>query len=171
MRPKKILAELSVAVAKVREASRISQEGFGRDLGVATMTISRWERGQQVPSDFRVLNRLESMARHLGLAREADLFDRARSGVRFNAYRQGTETPAELASLPVWRLTVAVRVASVYFPERVPEIEKALDSALAIVDAILRSTDQLDYRRLEREVFSLAEKQTLEQLKRQDVKT
>ena len=159
------IPELSLAVLAVREAAGESQEIFARRLGTTATTISRIERGLQAPASFGLLNRLESVARGAGLVQEASLFDEARLKVRFNAYR-GPETVAELTSLPAWRLTIAVRLAAAYFPETLPEVEKALNPALAIVDAVLRSTDELDYRRLEGEVFSLAENKTLEELKR-----
>jgi transcriptional regulator with XRE-family HTH domain len=150
----------------MRETCRESQETFARRLNTTAMTISRIERGQQVPTDFHLLNAFEQLARDLGLTKEARLFDQARSGVRFRAYQSPVKT-AESAPLPQWRLAIAARVAAIYFPESVPEIERALGPALGVVDTVLRNTNQLDFRRLEREIFSCAEKQTLEQLKRE----
>ncbi len=155
-----------MAVKRTREACHESQDVFAQRLGTTSTSVSRIERGLQTPAGFDLLNRLESTARDLGLTKEAGLFDEARSGaIRFRAYQPSVEA-SEPVPLPQWRLATAVRLAAVYFPERLPEIAQALAGELAVVDAILRSAVQLDYRRLEREIFSLAEQHTLEQLKR-----
>jgi hypothetical protein len=132
------------------------------------MTISRWERGQQLPSDFHVLNQLEKMARDLGLEAEAAVFDRARSALRFTAYRPPErEDPALTYPLPQWRLAMAARIAAAYFPARLPAIEEALGPAIEIVDEILRCTNEIDYDCMAREVVSRAERRTLQDFKRE----
>jgi hypothetical protein len=71
------------------------------------------------------------MARDLALAEETRLYDQARSAARFRAYQSplSEETPAP--ALPQWRLTIAMKLAVVFFPERVAELEKALGSPLS----------------------------------------
>jgi transcriptional regulator with XRE-family HTH domain len=154
-----------LAVKRTRGASKESQEVFAQHLAITVTSVSRFERGVIEPASFDLLNRLEATARNLGLTQEAALFAEARSAVRFRAFQSPVET-AESAHLPHWRLAIAARLAAIYFPGRLPEIERALAPAVAVVDAVLRSAGQLDYRRLEREVFSLAESKTLEDLKR-----
>jgi transcriptional regulator with XRE-family HTH domain len=164
------IPELSIAVLRVREAAGDSQEIFARRLGTTATSISRIERGQQTPASFDVLNRLEKMARDLELTDEAALFDEARSKVRFNAYKAPGLADEPTFSLPVWRLTIAARIAAAYFPERLPAIEEALRPAVDIVDEVLRSIDdesEIDYSRMEREVFSRAERRTLQYLRRE----
>ena len=161
---------MSLAVKAVREACGASQELFGRQLGTTATSISRIERGLQTPASFDVLNRLEKMARDLELTDEAGLFDEARTALRFTAYRSPERQDAGLVYLlPQWRLAIAARIAAAYFPGHLPAIENALLPAIEIVDEVLRSTDdnELDYSRMEREVFSRAERRKLQDLKRE----
>jgi transcriptional regulator with XRE-family HTH domain len=168
MSSKKSLPKLSLAVRAVREASDQSQEIFARRVGTTATSISRIERGLQTPANFYVLNALESLARGVGLTEEAGLFDEARSALRFTAYRSPERQDAPLMyPLPQWRLALAARIAAAYFPERLPAIEHALLPAIELVDEVLRLTDEseIDYSRMEREVFSHAERRTLQALK------
>jgi transcriptional regulator with XRE-family HTH domain len=159
------LSPLCLAVKRTREASKESQEVFAQNLAITVTSVSRFERGVTDPASFDLLNRLEAKARNHGLTQEAALFAEARSAVRFRAYQAPTEAQ-EPARLPQWRVAIAARVAAVYFPDRLSEIERALGPAVALVDTVLRSADKLDYRSLEREVFSLAEAKTFEEYKR-----
>jgi transcriptional regulator with XRE-family HTH domain len=148
----------------------MSQQDFAVRLQTTNTSISRIERGLQTPASFDMLNRLEAMARDLGLAAEAALFDETRSAVRFNAYRPPERQDAIFAQpLPQWRLTMAARIAAAYFPEHLPAIEKALQPAIEVVDEVLSSTDEneIDYSRMEREVLSRAQQRTLQELKRE----
>lgn len=70
---------LFAAVRKIRKACQESQETFSRRVGVTTMSISRIERGHQVPTDFHFLNRLEELARSLSMNDEAQLFNTAKA--------------------------------------------------------------------------------------------
>src|SRR5215467_4848183 len=126
MSSKRRVPQISLAVKAVREASRISQEAFAQRLGTTATSISRIERGLQTPASFDALNRLEKMARDLGLTKEAGLFDEARSALRFTAYRSPERQDAGLVyPLPQWRLAIAARIAAAYFPEHLPAIENA----------------------------------------------
>src|SRR5215471_5454517 len=170
MSSKRKLPEIALAVKAVREACRISQEAFAQQLGTTATSISRIERGLQTPASFDTLNRLEKAARDLGLTKEAALFDEARSALRFTAYRSPERQDAGLGyQLPQWRLAIAARIAAAYFPERLPAIEEALRPAIELVDEVLRSTDEdeIDYSRMDREVFSRAERRMMKDLKRE----
>jgi transcriptional regulator with XRE-family HTH domain len=169
--------ELSMATLAVRQALKMSQEQFGHSLGVTTMTISRWERGHQVPSDFQILNALYTTARDQGLTGEAEIFNRARQTMRVSAYQgrrllhpdplHGVEPEQADYPLRQWRLMVAARLAAMYFPERVTEVERVLAPAIAIVDTVLRSCaddQEIDYRRLESEIMKLAQRRSLAEL-------
>src|SRR5215471_7932516 len=108
MSSKRRLPEISIAVKTVREACRVSQEAFAQQLRTTATSVSRIERGLQTPASFDVLNRLEGIARDLGLNEEAALFDSARSALRFTAYRPPEPQPAALTQpLPQWRLAMA----------------------------------------------------------------
>ena len=148
----------------------MSQEAFAQRLATTATSVSRIERGVQTPGSFDLLNRLENIARDLGLAEEANLFDEARSALRFTAYRSPERQDAVLVqSLPQWRLATAARIAAAYFPERLPAIEEALRPAIEIVDEAIRATDdiEIDYSRMERDVLSRAERRKLQDLKRE----
>jgi transcriptional regulator with XRE-family HTH domain len=170
MSSKRKLPEIALAVKAVREACHISQEALAQQLGTTATSISRIERGLQTPASFAVLNRLEKIARDLELTDKAGLFDEARSALRFTAYRSPErQDVGPVYPLPQWRLAIAARIAAAYFPQDLPAIESALRPAIQIVDEVLKLTDEseIDYTRMERDVFSRAERRTLQDLKRE----
>jgi transcriptional regulator with XRE-family HTH domain len=59
---KKELPPLCLAVKRFREYLGESQEAFGRRIGVALMTVSRFETGRAQPRDPRVLKNLAKIA-------------------------------------------------------------------------------------------------------------
>jgi transcriptional regulator with XRE-family HTH domain len=59
---KKELPPLCLAVKRFREYLGESQEAFGRRIGVALMTVSRFETGRAEPRDPRVLRNLAKIA-------------------------------------------------------------------------------------------------------------
>jgi len=63
--------ELGERVAKLREAAGMTQANLAEEVGVATETISRLERGATIPS----VARLDEVAEALGVEM-ADLFER-----------------------------------------------------------------------------------------------
>ncbi len=67
---KKIEKQLGKRVAKLRAAAGLTQAGLAEDVGVATETISRLERGVTIPS----VSRLDDVARALG-GGISDLFE------------------------------------------------------------------------------------------------
>jgi hypothetical protein len=71
-------------------------------------------------------------------------------------------------SMREWRLSCAARLAVLYYPEQVAAMEKAAGAALAIIDDVLSraNENEIDYARFEREVFALAERRTLLELKK-----
>jgi transcriptional regulator with XRE-family HTH domain len=172
MSSKRATPELCLAVKRTREAFKLSQELFAREIATTATTISRIERGLQTPGGFDLLNRLEAAARQRGMAEEAELFHQARSAVRFQAYRQAplSHERQDITPdypLPKWRLLVALRLGLIYFPDEIPAVEAALHSPLQIVDEILRSTNEnhIDFRHMEREIFARAERKKLQELK------
>src|SRR5262245_51501807 len=129
----KELPPLCVAVKRTREAYKESQDGFARRVDVALMTISRFETGRAVPRDPRVLVSLFDVATVAGLEKEAKLFYTAYVEERGNkkyfptadelfAKKQESSTVVALLpahSLQQWRLMAAVRVAALYYPDRI----------------------------------------------------
>lgn len=57
------MAKLPKILRELREENGISQVELGKRLGIATMTISRWERGIQLPN----IESLEILARFFGV--------------------------------------------------------------------------------------------------------
>jgi DNA-binding transcriptional regulator YiaG len=67
-------------IVSLREAAGLTQEQFGRKLGVTKMTVSRWECGRMQPSSELVVSirRLQSQARRHGVKIGAGTPPRAR---------------------------------------------------------------------------------------------
>jgi hypothetical protein len=139
-------------------------------------SISRFELGKAVPTDFNVLGSLERAARYQGLIEESRLFSEAQAAIRFNAYRR-PDLAAETTTAPrytpqEWRLMHAARIAIRLYPESARAIEKAAGPALALVDEILLSADAavlgpLFYTELEKRLNELADRQAFEALKQE----
>ena len=53
-------------VKEIRDALGLTQEEFAHDLGVSSITVSRWERGKVVPSRLAV-RQLAEFARRAGV--------------------------------------------------------------------------------------------------------
>ena len=77
-RHKPVLPGVCAAVKSIREAYGDTQERFAHRVNLAPMTVSRFERGKQIPTDFDVLARLAEAARDKGLVQEANQLDEAR---------------------------------------------------------------------------------------------
>ena len=58
-------------IRKLRYAMKLTQEEFATQLGVACLTVNRWENGRAKPSPL-ALKRIEEMQRERG-ARDKDL--------------------------------------------------------------------------------------------------
>jgi DNA-binding transcriptional regulator YiaG len=67
-------------IISLREAIGLTQEHFGRKLGVTKMTVSRWECGKMRPSSSMIgaLRRLQSRARHEGVKIDGEILPRTR---------------------------------------------------------------------------------------------
>jgi transcriptional regulator with XRE-family HTH domain len=173
------LPELCVIVRRIREAYGDSQEQFAQRVDLAPMTVSRFERGKQVPADPQVLVRLRDAARRLlksidiACLEEAITKVETRSVQRFSDMRPGLGLAAmPISSLPQWRLMHAAAIAILYYPESVHAIEQAAGPALALVDEAIRQyADQPTapglgfHDQLARQLMTLADQRALERFK------
>ena len=176
------LPPLSLAVKRVREHFQDSQEAFAHRIGIASMTLSRFERGLAEPKDPRVLKRLISVVNQRlsilpgGFYEEHPIRETLKASAALfldalqNAERQGStdlESPVQPAarSLSEWRLLCIARVAALYFPEQAAAMEKAAPGASALLNEVLSRADKIDYARFEREVFALAEERAFQSFK------
>jgi transcriptional regulator with XRE-family HTH domain len=167
------LPPLCVAVKRVREAYGDSQERFAHRIGVALMSVSRFETGRAEPRDPRVLLNLAKVAyekslKDEGLFRDAyQDYERIKSTDRRIGELESFAQPT-FRSLREWRLSCAARLAVLYYPEQVAAMEKAAAAALAIIDDVLSGADenQINYASFEREAFALAERQMLKDLQK-----
>jgi DNA-binding transcriptional regulator YiaG len=182
------ISPLSAAVKHVREAWGDTQERFARRIGVAVMTVSHFETGRTEPRDPRVLRNLATVAMermgkfepHTEAGRNViaacELFHDAYED--WERLRRTDEAVAKLEphiqpaflSVREWRLVCATRLALRYYPECIGAIEKAAAPAIALVDQVLSGSDEnrINYQQYERDVFALAERQTLKDLKNKD---
>jgi transcriptional regulator with XRE-family HTH domain len=193
------LPALCLAVKRVREVYGDSQERFARRIGVALMTVSRFETGRAEPRDPRVLLNLAKIAEEISdlptedereqilqniigprepvdvmtvrgavqLFRDAyEDYERIKQTDRRVGELESHAHPAP-RSMREWRLSCAACLAVHYFPEQVAAMEKAAGAAISIIDEVLSKADenQIDYARFEREVFALAERRALLELK------
>ena len=71
------LHPLCLAVRKVRAKLRLSQTEMAEKVLTHEQTISRFERGTQLPRSTQALSLLRGAAREAGLKKEANLFSRA----------------------------------------------------------------------------------------------
>jgi DNA-binding transcriptional regulator YiaG len=67
-------------IISLREAMGLTQEQFGRRLGVTKMTISRWECGRMrpSPSTAAAIRRLQVRAQHEGVKIDGEILARTR---------------------------------------------------------------------------------------------
>jgi transcriptional regulator with XRE-family HTH domain len=85
-----------VAVKTIRETCGETQEQFARRIGVASMTISRFERGSMEPREPRVLYALRKTAQEKGLTKEYEHIDII--DLELRAHRLAAANPIEVAS-------------------------------------------------------------------------
>jgi transcriptional regulator with XRE-family HTH domain len=182
------LPALSRAVKQIRTVYGDSQAEFGKRVNLAQMTVNRFERGKQIPTDFDVLTRLADAAHDIGLFPEAGLLYEARKeGRETTSYHrhlieQLRNRPAprlqvvRAVALPQWRLMSAARIAALYFPEIASAMEQVAGSALALVDEAIRhvTSENLSgtalYEELERNLNMIAEKHALDRFKEEGKK-
>jgi transcriptional regulator with XRE-family HTH domain len=180
---------LCACVKNIRKAYGESQPRFAERVGLASLTISRFERGVQIPSDSGTLFRLAEAARNKGLTEEAKQFEFAirerenaallsGKGITTAVHRWRLEKgytrfyPGSYAlAVPQWRLMAAAFIAPVYYPEIASAMEKAAGEALELVDEALRLADaesqsgQALYEEIERILRRLAEERALKHLR------
>lgn len=67
-------------IISLREAMGLTQQQFGRKLGVTKMTISRWERGRMRPSRSMVaaIRGLQARLRATGVRIDGEMLAHAR---------------------------------------------------------------------------------------------
>jgi transcriptional regulator with XRE-family HTH domain len=136
IKPRRKLPALCEAIRRARRGTGKTQQEFAADIGVATMTLSRYERGD-VPRDRAILGRLRAVAADAGCVVEEQLFFDALMALpggppRFEpSVMIPTHTPAQ------WRLMQAARIAMNFFPDMARAIEEAARPALDLVDEIM----------------------------------
>ena len=54
-------------ILRLRRAMGLTQEDFARRMGVTATTVSRWERGEKVPSMRLILRRIEALEKEAGV--------------------------------------------------------------------------------------------------------
>jgi transcriptional regulator with XRE-family HTH domain len=160
------LPMLCSVVRQIRETAGWSQEQMAQQTGIASQTISRFERGVQEPRDLAVLLQLSKVADAVGF--QSHELAHALVGVMHGAAlsRLGSEPRSPILnynSPHVWRLMQTARIAADYFPDEARAMEAAAPQALALVDEVLRSVeaDEIErhaefYQDLELRVSDLA---------------
>ena len=173
----KALPELCAAVRSLRVALDMSQEKFAQATSIHTQTISRFERGAQVPTDPRVLLTFQRLAERMQLHNIA--------GLMKSALRDLPEQPREVYESLLeglqpliythdeWRLMQVGLLAVRFFPEIAKAIEGVAGPVLMIVDGGVRAAkipEKLDatfYRELEKAILDLANRQRLSELQKE----
>jgi transcriptional regulator with XRE-family HTH domain len=184
--PKKTkLPPLSAAVLHTRESYGDSQPRFAQRVGVAAQTVSRFERGVQVPADYHVLLRLTVAARTQGLTEEASQFEQAAhlAPQRIEQLRDAIGPGAGLWPMPIfslrqWRLMHIAGIAALYYPETLRATEVAIETAApeatTLVNEAIQKYGNLPmesglgfYNQLAQTLIKLAGERDLERLKKQ----
>jgi transcriptional regulator with XRE-family HTH domain len=178
---KRELPPLCAAVKTIRRTLGLTQEKFAQSVQLAVMTISRFERGRQVPTEHYVLERLSHAAADAGLEEEETLFTNAITKryppegrppfldpVLFPPDQKPNYGVAE------WRLMQAARAVYRIRPDATREVEEALNricGVVDLVDEVLRKADPARvasgsmWAELEKQVSTLADRRALEGLK------
>jgi transcriptional regulator with XRE-family HTH domain len=171
-KPKPDIDPLCAAVRRLRAEARLSQKELAAKLGIAPMTLSRFERGVQVPRDIEVLTRLRDA---VGTSQEEDRkrIDMAIISSRFDRTRNWEPCPYTFFRLwPVqWELVQCARVAAAHFPKEADAMRKAAGAVLQLVKEVIGtadfrvSHDENFYHALERRIDDLVKQRLFEQLK------
>jgi transcriptional regulator with XRE-family HTH domain len=175
MKKKREPHPLNVAVKAVREAYGDTQERFAQRVGVAVMTISRFETGRAIPRDPATLMKLWRAARERALP-EAELlreaWDEAAIAKGLEDWHKPDPRDARsvlATNLRQWFRLEAVNVAAEFYPELLPAIDEALAPVLELVLPVVNSIQELpglNYSELRHRFRELANQQTLEELKK-----
>lgn len=109
-------------IRKARENKEIDQGTLARKVGIASRTVQRWEKGEQVPGgDY-----LMQIARWTGvrpdwlLTGEGDMYlrtDRAPNIIRFR--KDATFRKVDLVEIPLLSSVPAGRTAAIFHPDHV----------------------------------------------------
>src|SRR5215472_14040659 len=141
--PKKSeIPELCSAVFRVRKTLGWSQEKMAQETGIASMTLSRFERGAQVPRDRGVLGLLRDLAFRVEMPDDAKLFQDALQRWKTPSLRDQVYLSGDPAAgwLPrVWELMQMMRLASLYFPQDAAVMEQHAGRAGEIVRETIAS--------------------------------
>jgi transcriptional regulator with XRE-family HTH domain len=146
-KPKPDTHPVCAAVRSMRAKLRLSQQELADLLHLAPMTVSRFERGVQVPRDAEVLRSLRDAAHSsAALAEEYEVFRRESTFRFFESKMEWMATqrvagPARPYPLEQWELMQCARVAAASFPEVAKAMRKAAGEVLALVKQVERAAD------------------------------
>jgi transcriptional regulator with XRE-family HTH domain len=136
------LPPLSLAVKRVRQKYGDSQEAFAQRLALSNMTVSKFERGVNIPRDALVLERLSAAAKAVELTTEADQFTAAYTeaiGVEMvNRIYPGRGRREEGLTMRFETLREWKGMAAALFSER---YKCDIGPVRAIVDHVVRGAD------------------------------
>jgi len=154
----------------------LSQEELAKKLDLAPMTLSRFERGVQVPRDVEVLARLRDAAIEANLPSDQMMFQ----GVILKILEQKSDYEVTVSARPVhtpesWQLMHAARIAALYFPNEAAAMRKAARMSLELVNEAIASVDftvfdETVYVALEAKLDNLVTQWKFQQIKEQNQK-
>jgi len=142
-KPRPDIHPLCAAVRNLRAKMRLSQQEMAAKLDIAPMTLSRFERGAQVPRDAEVLVSLRNAAQSSHLAEEFLTFQ----GAVLAAIERKSPYEVTLSARPAgysaeqWELMQCARIAAAHFPKEAKAMRKAAGEALRLVKQVVRATD------------------------------
>jgi transcriptional regulator with XRE-family HTH domain len=146
-RSRRKVPPLCAAVHRTRQALNWTQEALAKQLSVAVMAVSKWERGIHEPSDPAALLFLRGLAADAGLDDERRLFDAALppfEGVEDKSVDRRIMAAApdqlvmRLNGIAEWHWMFALRHANAFLPEVRYAVEEALRPALETVRTIIQ---------------------------------
>jgi transcriptional regulator with XRE-family HTH domain len=134
-----------LAIRAVRAKTGKSQEVFAQEIEIASMTLSRYERGV-VPRDRAVLGRLRAVAADAGCVIEEQVFYDALMALPGGPSRFEPTVMVPAFTPLQWRLMQAARIAMNFFPDVARAMEEAARPALDLVDEIMAEAAAGDRR-------------------------
>jgi transcriptional regulator with XRE-family HTH domain len=163
----------------MRAKLRLSQQDMAVKLNIAPMTLSRFERGVQVPRDADVLASLRNVAHSSsGLAEEFLTFQ----GAFMAAVERRSPYEVTLSNRPdysadQWEFIACARAAALHFPEEMEALRKLMKKtaprSIQAVRQAVKTTDfsvPLDdnfYAALEQKVDDAAKQMGFERLQKE----
>src|SRR5215469_946241 len=142
-KPKPDLHPMCAAVRSLRAKMRLSQEEMALKVGIAPMTLSRFERGAQIPKDMDVLVKLRNVCQgSFNFVPEFMTFQRAIAAAieMKSPYEIGLSNRSGY-SPEQWELMQCARIAAIHFPKEAEAMRKAAGEALRLVKQVIRATD------------------------------